>query len=110
MCLTEVKMKLYSLDLCILLKDLTHYQGNTPVPADLLPHRTSAEGKALLPTNETKAVVAVGCKTLLLLNAKNEYFSAATNKRGQRNMDRYCRFVISCFLSSACRGKFFTIL
>lgn len=74
MCLTEVKMKLYSLDLCILLKDLTHYQGNTPIPADLLPHRTSAEGKALLPTNETKAVVAVGCKTLLLLNAKMNIF------------------------------------
>ncbi|POI34685.1 hypothetical protein CIB84_001563, partial [Bambusicola thoracicus] len=39
---------------------LTHYQGNTAIPADLLPHRTSAEGKALLPTNATKAVVAVG--------------------------------------------------
>lgn len=31
---------------CVLLKDLTYYQGNTAVPADLLPHRAPAEGKA----------------------------------------------------------------
>lgn len=92
MCLTEVKMKLYSLDLCILLKDLTHYQGNTPIPADLLPHRTSAEGKALLPNSETKAVVEIGCKTLLLLKAKMNIFCCHKQER----TDKYGQILWVC--------------
>lgn len=43
--LAGVKLWLH-LHACVLLKDLTYYQRNTAVPADLLPHRAPAEGKA----------------------------------------------------------------
>lgn len=62
----------WHLHLCVLLKDLTHYQGNSAVPADLVPHRAPAEGKAQLGQQFLRATAAT------------ELVSAApTHRRGQ---------------------------
>lgn len=80
--LAKVKLWLH-LPPCVLLKDLTYYQGNTPVPADLLPHWAPAEGKAPA-CYWNQAVAAIICEVHLSLKAKVGVFCSHAWRKTDR--------------------------